>query len=249
MHPTALSNCQLFFDTYGTGFPGDGVRVVEIGSQDVNGSVRTCCPSRFDYCGVDFVPGKGVDLVLDDPYCLPFDNATIDIVLTNSCIEHSEMFWLLFLEALRVLKPHGILYINAPSNAEFHRYPVDCWRFYPDSGRALVKWARRNNIDAELLESFTSEQVDDVWNDYVAIFVKDKNEASRYPDRALAGRQDISNGLLLGSDEFINPISAPEDKRKLYFIDQLINDHIDLPVGESKLDCIKMIINNQLKVR
>lgn len=249
MHVTASTNCQQFFDTYAKEFRGDHVKVVEIGSQDVNGSIREHCPSRFDYCGIDFVPGKGVDLILDDPYCLPFDNAVVDIVLTNSCIEHSEMFWLLFLEAMRILKPHGLLYINAPSNAEFHRYPVDCWRFYPDSGRALVNWARRNGMDPELLESFTSEQVDDVWNDYVAVFIKDKSEARRYPTRILTERQDISNGLLMGSDEFIKFQSAPEDKRKLYIIDAIISDRIAIPAGQSKLDYIMMIINNKLKVR
>ena len=30
-----------------------------------------------------------------------------------------------------------LFYLNAPSNGEFHRYPVDCWRFYPDAGGAL----------------------------------------------------------------------------------------------------------------
>ena len=249
MHTTALINCQQFFDIYAKAFQGEDVVVIEIGSQDVNGSIRACCPSHFYYCGVNFVEGNGVNIVLEDPYHLPFDDASVNIVLTNSCLEHSEMFWLIFLEAMRILKPHGILYINVPSNAEFHRYPVDCWRFYPDSGRALVSWARRNNMDPELLESFTSEQVGDVWNDYVAIFVKDKNQASRYPNRVLSGREDISNGLLLGSDIFINPKPSPEDKRMLYCIDRIINGELKLPDGDTKLGLIKKILNNQIKVR
>jgi SAM-dependent methyltransferase len=71
-------------------------------------------------------------------YKLPFADGSVDVVLSSSCFEHSEFFWLLFLEILRVLRPEGLFYLNAPSNGPFHRYPVDCWRFYPDSGNALV---------------------------------------------------------------------------------------------------------------
>ena len=83
-------------------------------------------------------------MVLDDPYTLPFADESVDIVVSTSCLEHSEMFWLSFLEMLRVLRPTGLLYLNVSSNGNFHRYPVDCWRFYPDSGVAMVCWARRN---------------------------------------------------------------------------------------------------------
>lgn len=139
MHPTAMSNFISFFDVYSKSFPQTrDTRVVEIGSQDVNGSLRSVVPSGFDYVGVDFQEGKGVDIVLDDPYSLPFQSNSVDIVLSSSCFEHSEMFWLVFLQVMRMLKPDGIFYLNAPSSGDFHRYPVDCWRFYPDSGRALV---------------------------------------------------------------------------------------------------------------
>src|SRR5512140_2189307 len=137
MHPTAMMNCAHFFDTYGTCFgPDERVRVVEIGAQDVNGSLRDVAPKRFEYVGVDFVAGKGVDVVLDDPYVLPFEAASADIVVSSSCFEHAEMFWLVFLEVMRILKPRGLFYLNVPSNGMYHRHPVDCWRFSPDSGAA-----------------------------------------------------------------------------------------------------------------
>ena len=142
MHPSALRNGKLFFETYAAMLAD--ASVVDIGAQDVNGSLKDVMPSHLRYTGVDFVEGKGVDVVLDDPYTLPFADESVDIVVSNSCLEHSEMFWPSFLEMLRVLRPTGLLYLNVPSNADFHRYPVDCWRFYLDSGVALVSWARRN---------------------------------------------------------------------------------------------------------
>jgi SAM-dependent methyltransferase len=113
---------------------------------------------------------------------------------------------------LRVLKPHGLLYINVPSNGDFHRYPVDCWRFYPDSGRALVTWARRNGLRPLMLESFVRAQHVDLWNDYVAVFVKDEAEAGRFPRRMVEQITDFTNGWVAGSDEILRPRAETEDQ-------------------------------------
>ena len=69
MHPTAMSNCQSFFTAYSASFAQhQHVKVVEIGSQNVNGTLRDTCPANFEYIGVDFAQAKGVDIVLEDPY-------------------------------------------------------------------------------------------------------------------------------------------------------------------------------------
>ena len=156
-----------------------------------------------------------MDCVLTDPYQLPFDDNSADIVVSSSCFEHSELFWLLFLEVIRILKPHDLFYLNAPSNGSFHRYPVDCWRFYPDSGRALVRWAERSSYSTELLESFTSHQLHDQWNDYVAVFIKDKSHIQQYPERMLTGRSDIENISVYGWEDMLKRCDVPQDLRLL----------------------------------
>jgi SAM-dependent methyltransferase len=230
MHTSALQNCQCFFEAYASAFSaGEKVRVIEIGSQDVNGSLRALAPSRFEYIGIDFVPAKGVDIVISDPYVLPFEANSVDIVLSSSCFEHSEMFWITFLEIMRVLKPTGLFYLNAPSNGAFHRYPVDCWRFYPDSGRALVTWAKRNNINAVLLESYTSGQLageSGHWNDFVAVFGKNEDHAHLFEKRILDSKKDITNGQIHGREGFINPSEMSEDRRKLIAIDKILSNQI-----------------------
>lgn len=230
MHDTSLFNCQQFFDSYGASIKqhAPNAKVVEIGSQDVNGSIRVCSPAEFEYIGVDFATGKGIDVVLTDPYSLPFESESVDVVVSNSCLEHSEMFWLIYLEIMRILKPTGIFYLNVPSNGGFHRYPVDCWRFYPDSGRALVTWAKRNGMNAELLESYTSQQIGDEWNDYVAIFLKDKDNLHLYPNRILNNKTDFTNGLVFGSNELLKPQGMPEDKLKMLAIKQIIDNQIKI---------------------
>src|SRR5262249_11476017 len=51
-------------------------------------------------------------------------------------------------EIARVLKPGGYCCIIAPSSGYEHRYPVDCWRFYPDGFAALAKHAKLDLVDA-----------------------------------------------------------------------------------------------------
>lgn len=196
MHTSAKLNAQRFFDNYGPMF-ADGAVVLDLGSLDVNGSLKELCPSRFHYIGVDFEAGKNVDLVMQDPYAVPIHDEKVDIVLSSSVFEHCKMFWLLFLDVMRVLKPHGLFYLNVPSNGAFHRHPVDCWRFYPDSAMALVDWAKRNQLNPAAIESWWSTISDEgQWNDYVSVFIKDVDYISRYPS-TMVYTKDSSGQLKL----------------------------------------------------
>jgi SAM-dependent methyltransferase len=208
MHPSSFKNAEVFFSGYAKNL--DNPIILDIGAQDVNGSLKSVAPENCKYIGVDFVAGKGVDVILDDPYKLPFESNSVDIVISNSCFEHSEMFWLIFLEIMRVLKPTGLFYLNVPSNGPFHRYPVDCWRFYPDSGNALVKWANMHNNNVVLVESFTSKRYKSVWNDYVAVFLKDRAHLNMYDKRVMHVKKDFYNGVLTDSTKVINERAHPQ---------------------------------------
>lgn len=209
MHSTAMRNGERFFRTY---LPFiENPTIVDIGAQDVNGSLRSVAGEGVNFIGVDFVAGAGVDVVLEDPYKLPLETASADVVVSTSCFEHSEMFWVLFLEVLRVLRPDGLFYLNAPANGPFHRYPVDCWRFYPDSGHALVKWARMNGVAAAVVESFVAEQQEGRWNDCISVFIKDEALIAKFPNRML-GQGGFTNGRLHGNEALINEREGTEDQ-------------------------------------
>lgn len=216
MHISSLKYGKLFFDNY---LHGTDLVIVDIGSLNVNGTIKTALPDGHKYLGVDMMEGDNVDIVVDDPYILPFEDNTIDVIVSTSCFEHCEFFWVLFLEISRVLKPGGLFYLNAPSNGRFHRYPCDYWRFYPDSGSALQNWAKRNNYDIVLLESFIGNQTknsNEKWNDYVAIFLKDKSYVDRYPKRIQTEFTDFTNGTLYNIPDIINFTPFPEDQKKYY---------------------------------
>ncbi|RYG12584.1 MAG: class I SAM-dependent methyltransferase [Burkholderiales bacterium] len=213
MHPSAMAAGARFFQTYLAHV--ENPLVVDLGSQDVFGSLRSVAPPQVQYFGVDMAPGKGVDLVLADPYVLPFADGSVDAVVSSSCFEHIEFFWVVLLEIMRILGPRGVLYLNVPSNGAFHRYPVDCWRFYPDSGRALAGWARRNGFDCLLLESYVGAQQQDQWNDFVCVLLRDQASLAQYPHRMLTGLSDYSNGLCHPDlDTFLHPQELSEDQRK-----------------------------------
>jgi len=214
MHATAMKNGKRFFEVYVKKMASPVV--IEIGARNVNGSLRGVLPEHARYIGVDLAAAPNVDVVLEDPYKLPFEDGSIDVVVSSSCFEHAEFFWESFLEIQRVLKPAGLFYMNVPSNGEFHRYPVDCWRFYPDSGLALARWARSKGYGTTLLESYTGHQEDDAWNDQVCVFVKDESQAARYPERITGRFSGFDNGLSYPRlDEYLQPSVRTQDQRRM----------------------------------
>lgn len=224
MHHSAMEYGRIFFSTYLNS--AVGAKIVDIGAQDVNGSLRSVAPSGNDYIGVDFVEGKGVDVIITDPYNLPFEDNSVDAVVCSSCFEHSEFFWLLFNDIIRILKPGGLFYLNVPSNGNFHRYPVDCWRFYPDSGVALQNWARRSGFDVVLVESFVGKQNKAIWNDYISVFLKDSSKLDSYKNRMLSANHQYYNGISANIDGISQYKIKTEDQGQsiISFIIKRINE-------------------------
>jgi len=185
MHDSALDSFLEFKKTYLDIKNDRTLNVLEIGS-GYSSDIKQAINNEFNYPGVDIAEGKNVDVVLKDPYKLPFDSDSIDSVISISTFEHTEFFWLTYLEILRVLKPDGLFFLNAPSNSKFHRHSSDNWRFYPDSSIALEKWGKKNNYNPKVLEHYTNyEKGRDIWNDYVAVTIKDKNFTDKYPERII----------------------------------------------------------------
>lgn len=200
MHSSALVNLNNFFFTYLNKY--NNPKILDFGSQSVSNHIDAKnllnkMNIKYDYTGVDIVEGKNVDIILEDPYKFKKIKDNIyDVVISTSVFEHVEFFWLTYLEILRILKPNGLFYLNVPSNGDFHRWPSDCWRFYPDSGNALINWAKKNNFNPILLESFISKQyLECGWNDYVSITLKDKKYLERYDDKIISKTNNFTNGI------------------------------------------------------
>lgn len=139
MHPESLLQMQRCVSTY-----LDEQRpttIVDVGSMDVNGNYRPIFDRpRWRYIGLDVAAGKNVDIVLNNSYQFPLRFHSADVVISGQTFEHVEFFWITWLEMVRILRPGGLSVLVLPQNILEHRYPVDCWRFFPDSMNAFAKY-------------------------------------------------------------------------------------------------------------
>ncbi len=147
------------------------VSVLDVGSQDVNGTYRPLFDQEgWIYTGLDMAEGPNVDIAPRDPYSWPMlQDQSFDVVISGQALEHVEFFWLTVQEMARVLKPGGLLCLVAPSSGYEHRYPVDCWRFYPDGMRALAKYAQLEVLEAYAQWDEADTGRDPVWQDCVLV--------------------------------------------------------------------------------
>ena len=190
MHDTALYSGKCIAELYG----GAKKRVLDVGGKDFNGSLRQFFTESEFIC-MDMEAHSSVDVVCNPGEPFPFDDNYFDIIVSTSCLEHDPIFWMTFLEMSRVVKPDGIIYINAPSSGPPHYYPGDNWRFYPNAADSLAFWSYFYYKDKQTKHIVS---VQDKFNlnksqfkDAVMVFKKDSNnnETKKY---------DVSSSITKG---------------------------------------------------
>lgn len=176
MHGSSYAKAEVFLSAYRAelAVSGRALRVLEVGSKsyDAQDTYRGLFASdRFDYVGLDIEAGANVDLVPANHFVWnEIADASFDLCVSGQTFEHNPYFWVTFAEMARVLRPGGLAFVVAPGAGHVHRYPVDCWRFYPDSWAALASLT-----GMELVESYF--ETDDLaprveggqWRDSVGI--------------------------------------------------------------------------------
>jgi SAM-dependent methyltransferase len=206
MHPSARELGRRFFEIYRKDAPG---RILDVGSRDVNGTLRPYVPPGTEYIGIDLEGGTGVDIVLNDPYSYPFPEKFFDWVISTSTFEHDKFFWVTFAEMCRVLSDGGLIYLNAPSNGSYHGYPQDYWRFYPDAALALEDWGQRMHYPIYLVESFIAPQFGSEWNDCVMIFARDQGFR---PSSYLSDHVEFAHNIHRGREKVRNVRVRTQDQ-------------------------------------
>lgn len=176
MHQSSWDKMRDFRLKYLAGKENENLRIYDLGSQDVNGSYKNIfdVPS-WTYTGLDMEAGNNVDIVLEDPYSwkeIPSNHA--DIIISGQVFEHIKFFWVTMLEISRILKPGGICCIIAPSGGHEHRYPVDCWRFYPDGFQSLADFAglKVRDVFTQWNPDPRYNEESNVWKDSVLVCEK-----------------------------------------------------------------------------
>lgn len=182
MHQSSYRQMQHFVAKYMPKHRGRRLSIVDIGSMDVNGSYRTLFDDKhWQYTGLDLAAGNGVDIVLSNPYhWKEVKTASADVVVSGQALEHVDYFWITLLEIERILKPGGMLCLLVPSGGYEHRYPVDCWRFYPDGLQTMADYMRVQVLEKYALWEDDHPYTDDSreWKDAVLIAQKPKNNTA-----------------------------------------------------------------------
>lgn len=111
-----------------------GAAVLDVGSYDVNGSLRQLIEARGGgYTGIDTRAGPNVDVVTESPYRYPFFDNTFDVVIAANMLHNVEKPWRLIPELARILRPKGMLIVATVYQWGRNSHPIDYFR-YMDSG-------------------------------------------------------------------------------------------------------------------
>jgi len=150
MHESSILRMKWFVENYASKIQKNKVKVLDVGSYDVNGSyAHLFAEDRYQYTGLDMEKGPNVDLVLSNPYDWSnIETDGFDLVISGQTFEHIEFFWATMSEMARVLRKDGLLCLIAPNGFVEHRYPVDCYRFFTDGMVALARFVSLDVLHA-----------------------------------------------------------------------------------------------------
>jgi SAM-dependent methyltransferase len=220
MHPSARAHMKMCIDTYLR--PDRHYKVLDLGSRmsraDHSTHRQLLAAIDHEYVGVDIKPGPNVDVVMKKPYRIPLKSNSVDVAITGQVFEHIAFPWTSFYELSRVVRPGGYIFLIAPSRGHVHDV-WDCWRYFPDSMRALAAITRmelrelhsdlsptpRRRIDYGGLDPYA------YWGDTVGVFRKPRKPSKLV---RIAGEVNVWWANRVGGIGHV-PIPAADPRRKL----------------------------------
>lgn len=128
----------------------NGARVLEVGSLDINGSVRELF-SKCDYTGVDLQLGPGVDLARQGQL-VDFPTGHFDTTISAECLEHNPFWRETVANMLRMTRPGGLVLVSCATTGRLEHGTT---RTNPDASpfTSAEKWEYYENLTAGDLES------------------------------------------------------------------------------------------------
>lgn len=84
----------------------EGSLVLDVGSLDINGNNQYLFKDCY-YLGIDLLPGKNVDIVIEG-HNLALPDETFDVIISTECFEHDKYYKKTLKNIIRLLKPGGL---------------------------------------------------------------------------------------------------------------------------------------------
>ena len=236
MHHASRLKFECFVDAY-IGKSGDlaSKSVLDVGSRQVDDTAysyrHALDPMGIRYTGLDLEAGFNVDIVPANAFVWDeLAGESFDFVISGQAFEHNPFMWITMAEIARVLKPGGIAFIIAPSAGGVHRFPFDCWRYYPDSWAALAAVTQLQLVESirepgRIAKTIKGGQ----WMDAAGIFMKPEHPPG-------TARDDFYANLAL--------IVAPFKARRFDVTPAVVNEGpcfkrymeaVDVPVAAEKM--------------
>lgn len=184
-------------DAYLESYAATPLTILDVGSASIEGALSykdVFTSPSWRYIGLDMSPGPNVDLVPSHPYhWYEIEDGTIDVVVSGQAFEHIEWPWLTIREIARVLRVNGIAAITAPSSGSVHRFPKDCWRFYPDGLPALAAYGGLLVVETHWDNTYAFPE-NAMWGDAFAILqTPDGGAKARSPILPLSSRDAVAS--------------------------------------------------------
>jgi SAM-dependent methyltransferase len=109
--------------------------VIEIGSRDLNGSVRPLFPAA-SWTGIDLYPGPSVDIVTNALDYTP--ESLVDMVICCEVFEHTPNWGEILTHAATWLKPGGRIIITCAGPGRGPHSAIDGGELHPDEHYANI---------------------------------------------------------------------------------------------------------------
>lgn len=152
-HYQQLKFLSVFVEFFGLG--NKDLTVLEIGSYDVNGSVRQLF-GIAKYVGCDLVSGPGVDVVASG-HEIKFPDHSFDVVLSTECFEHNPYWPQTLMNMERIVKPGGLVCITCASTGRVEHGTSRSLPF-ESPGTVSQKSEYYKNISIEEFDGFVRKE-------------------------------------------------------------------------------------------
>jgi len=100
------------------------LKILEVGSQDINGSVRQYFPNVAEYLGIDVGEGRCVDWTIPGEL-IELPDGWADVSISTECFEHCEKWKDVFINMLRITRPGGVVFITCATTGRPAHGTVD----------------------------------------------------------------------------------------------------------------------------